>query len=133
VRKLRYLLTFGGDPALLDADDARREQAREEVWWRELCGSGRVRGLALLQEPFMATTLRFSPGGRTIHDGPFTDEAQAVGGYGIIEAEDLDEVLQIALTWPGTGYVEIRPMRGPDRVLGGKGRLWWASEGVADS
>jgi hypothetical protein len=132
---MRYLLTFGGDPAMLDAlrpGDAEREQARAEGWWRELWASGRVLDLALLQEPFMATTLRFSGGGPTIHDGPFTEETQAVGGYGIIEAEDLDEVLRIAMTWPGTGYVEIRPMWGPDRVPGGNDRQVWASGGVAD-
>jgi hypothetical protein len=37
-------------------------------------------------------------------------EAESIGGYGLIEVDDLDAALELALSWPGGGYVEIRPL-----------------------
>jgi hypothetical protein len=34
----------------------------------------------------------------------------AVGGYTEVEADDLDQALAMAKTWPGRGTVEIRPV-----------------------
>ena len=59
---------------------------------------------------FSATTVRFGPRGPVIHDGPSTAEAEAVGGYGLMEVEDLHEALRVAMSWPAGGFIEIRPI-----------------------
>ena len=63
--------------------------------------------------PANATTVRVQ-GGRTITtDGPFVDTKEAIGGWLVFEADDLDAALEIAATVPAArhgGAVEIRPV-----------------------
>ena len=50
---------------------------------------------------------------RTVADGPFAEAKEAVGGYVIIRAEDLEEAMEIAGEWPLLDYdavVEVRPI-----------------------
>ena len=42
-------------------------------------------------------------------DGPFIESKESVGGYALIEVEDLDKAIAIAKSWPG-GDVEVRPV-----------------------
>ena len=52
--------------------------------------------------------------GRTVADGPFAESKEAVGGYVIVRAANLDEAMTIAREWPLLDYdcsVEVRPMR----------------------
>ena len=63
----------------------------------------------------MATTLRTDPaGGVTTTDGTFLETKEALGGYYLLEASDLDEVIAIATQLPevhaGHSGVEIRPL-----------------------
>lgn len=51
-------------------------------------------------------------GGATVTDGPFAETKEALGGYYLIEAADLDEALAIARDVPApNGGVEVRPIR----------------------
>lgn len=111
-----YVLTFGGDPITLESlppDEAARAAEQLDAWWRHNQRWGRVLTGARLMAPPTATTVRFIGGRPRFHDGPFTAEAEAVGGYGIIQVADLDEALTLACSWPAGGYVEIRPLRSP--------------------
>lgn len=62
--------------------------------------------------PENATTVRIE-GGRTLTtDGPFVGMKEAVGGWFILEADDLDAAIEVAATVPAARYggaVEIRP------------------------
>lgn len=111
-----YVLTFGGDPITIEAiadDAARAAKAAVDDWWFRQMGSGHVLLGARLAGPHAATTVRFVGGRSLIEDGPFTAEAESVGGFGIIEAADLDEALAIVRSWPIGGYIEIRPLAQP--------------------
>lgn len=59
-----------------------------------------------------ATSIRGDGGGGyTITDGPFAETKEALGGFYVIEAPDLDEAIRIAKLCPaGTGGVEVRPV-----------------------
>jgi len=69
-----------------------------------------------------ATTVRLREGNRLITDGPFAETKEVLGGYYIIECDDLDQALEAAVRCPGAAYgsVEVRPlvqmagMGGPD-------------------
>ena len=120
-----YVLTFGGNPITLETlppDEAARARAELDAWWRRNHRAGRIVMAARLAAPLTATTIRFASGPPTIHDGPFTPEPQAVGGYGIIQVANLDAALRMAGSWPAGGYVEIRPLLSPRsssaRVIG---------------
>ena len=65
-----------------------------------------VEGRALQPTP-TATTIR----GDVVTDGPFIETKEAVGGYYLIEARDLDHALDIAKLCPARfGGVEVRPI-----------------------
>jgi hypothetical protein len=63
--------------------------------------------------PENATTVRVDEGGKTlITDGPFVGMKEAVGGFFVLEANDLDAAIEVAARVPAARYggaVEIRP------------------------
>lgn len=65
-----------------------------------------------LQEPTLATTVRIRDGKRQVHDGPFADTKEQLGGYFVVEVADLDTALKWAAKAPcaATGSVEVRPV-----------------------
>ncbi len=71
-----------------------------------------LRGGNALQPTATATSIRSDGnGGFTVTDGPFAETKEALGGYYLIEAADLDEAIAIAKQVPaGFGGVEVRPI-----------------------
>jgi len=70
-----------------------------------------------LKEVATATTVRCAPDGtRTLHDGPFAETKEQLGGLYVVEAPDLDAALAIARRVPlhRGGSVEVRPLIGGD-------------------
>ncbi len=66
-----------------------------------------------LQPPEAATTVRVSDGAAVTTDGPFVDTNEALDGYFILEAEDLDAAVEVAARVPAArmgGAIEIRPV-----------------------
>ena len=60
-----------------------------------------------------ATTVRVRNGQATVTDGPFAETKEALAGFYLIEARDLNEAIQIASQIPPAKYgsIEIRPTR----------------------
>ena len=71
-----------------------------------------VAGGKALQPTNTAKTIRSDgTGGTTVTDGPFLETKEALGGYYLIEAEDIDQAVQIAKDVPARfGCVEVRPI-----------------------
>src|SRR2546429_9791656 len=66
-----------------------------------------------LDAPETATTVRVKDGKTLTTDGPFVEIKEAVGGYFLFEAEDLDAAIDVAARIPAArmgGAVEIRPI-----------------------
>ena len=59
-----------------------------------------------------ATSIRVRNGKRLVTDGPFAETREQLGGYFLIEANNLDEAIAVAERIPGArkGTVEIRPV-----------------------
>jgi hypothetical protein len=72
-----------------------------------------IRGGNALQPAAAATSIRKGSSGQlTMTDGAFAETKEALGGYYLIEAADLDEALAIAKQVPAPfGGVEVRPIR----------------------
>jgi hypothetical protein len=68
-------------------------------------------GEALQPNP-TATTVRVQDGRTVTTDGPFVEAKEALGGFYIVEARDLDEAIEFAAACPGArfGAIEIRPI-----------------------
>lgn len=66
-----------------------------------------------LHEASSATTIRYENGGEgALHDGPFAETHEELGGYYVIEAANLDEAVRWArkIPIPGKGAIEVRPV-----------------------
>ena len=66
-----------------------------------------------LQPPETATTVRVQDGKTLTTDGPFVEIKEAIGGYLIFEADDLDAAIELAARIPAAsmgGAIEVRPI-----------------------
>ncbi len=75
--------------------------------------SPEVIGGEQLQPVETATTVRVENGETLLTDGPFVDAKEHLGGFCLVEADDLDAALEIAARIPAArmgGAVEVRPL-----------------------
>jgi hypothetical protein len=74
--------------------------------------TGRYLGGEALEPVTTATTVRVLDGKRVTTDGPFAETKEALGGFYLVEAKDLDEALDLAAQCPGAkvGSIEVRPV-----------------------
>jgi hypothetical protein len=72
----------------------------------------------MLESPKTAKSFRIRNGRKTTFDGPFAETKEVLGGFNLIDAEDMDEALKIAaeFPWAATGCIEVRPVRDIDAV-----------------
>jgi hypothetical protein len=66
-----------------------------------------------LAAPELATTVRVADGKTLTTDGPFVEIKEAIGGYFMFEADDLDAAIEVASQVPAArmgGAVEVRPI-----------------------
>ena len=72
-----------------------------------------IRGGNALQPPSTATSIRGTRSdSATVTDGPFAETKEALGGYYVIDAPDLDAAIEVAKQVPARfGGVEVRPVR----------------------
>jgi len=66
-----------------------------------------------LDSPETATTVRVQDGKTLVTDGPFVAVKEALGGYFVLEADDLDAAIEMASRVPAArlgGAVEVRPV-----------------------
>lgn len=102
----------------VDAEGVADEFALHEEFMAAVVAAGAsVAGGEALERSSTASTVRRGSGGQTgplVTDGPFADTKEALGGFYVIEAPDLDVALRLAALCP-TGNVEVRPvMEMPD-------------------
>ena len=72
-----------------------------------------VTGGAQLQPPTTATTVRVEDGKTLTTDGPFAETKEVLGGYYLVEADDLDAAIELAARIPAArmgGAIEVRPL-----------------------
>jgi hypothetical protein len=66
-----------------------------------------------LGDPETATTVRVEDGKTLTTDGPFVELKEAIGGYLLFEADDLDAAIELAARIPAArlgGAIEVRPI-----------------------
>jgi hypothetical protein len=68
-----------------------------------------------MDDPATSTTVRVEDGRTLTTDGPFVELKEAIGGYLIYEADDLDAAIELAAKIPAArlgGAIEVRPVVG---------------------
>ena len=83
---------------------------------QELRSSGVMLDGAGLQGVETATTVVLTGGGTALHDGPFAETREHLGGYYVVDVPDLDAALAIARRVPGVDgtKIEVRPVMAHD-------------------
>jgi hypothetical protein len=109
---MKYMLLVYLDEQVLT--EAEREQCyvKSAQLTQELNLSGHYVDASPLHPVVTATSIRVRDGKRLVTDGPFAETREQLGGYYVIEANDLDEAIGIAERIPPAqfGTVEIRPV-----------------------
>ena len=112
----QFLLLVYNDGALMDELPA----AEFDTMMRgclekadELTQQGKLLGFQQLEEPRTARSVRIRGGKTSVLDGPFAEAKEMLGGFNLVEAEDMDEAVRMAeaLPWARTGCIEVRPVR----------------------
>ena len=85
---------------------------------RELQTSQHLIGGEPLHATHTATTVRVRGAQVTLYDGPFAETKEALAGFYLVEAKDLNEAIRIASGIPPAQYgsIEVRPVRSLDAV-----------------
>jgi hypothetical protein len=97
------------------------EQAEPAAWMRytqDLQQAGVMVAGDGLQGPDTAQTVRLREGETLVTDGPFAETKELLGGYYLIDVDDLDAALGWAAKIPSVGFgsVEVRPVMVFDQV-----------------
>ncbi|MEV0719646.1 YciI family protein [Asanoa sp. NPDC050611] len=113
----KYMLLIFGDAVAWEAlsEAERAAHDAEHAAFRSAAGPRVVGGEELVSASVGATTLRAdADGGLLMTDGPFLETKEGLGGFYLLEAGDLDEVVALARLLPevraGHSGVEIRPV-----------------------
>ena len=81
---------------------------------------GRLIVTHALRSATTAPVVRVRDGNLSITDGPFAETKEQIGGFFLIEANDLQEAISVAAKWPSAaiGSIEVRPIEEELRVAG---------------
>jgi hypothetical protein len=109
---MQYLLSIFEDEANYSQESAWQAIIEAHTLLaQQMTEAGILRGGAGLQSGDSATRVVKRKGQQSVHDGPFIETKEQLGGFYLIEVADLDTALQWAKRIPmaADGVVEIRP------------------------
>jgi hypothetical protein len=113
-KDMKYVLLFCGTREgqkayeELSPEDLRERLGQVGAWFGQ--HRERIVGGNQLQPPGTATTVHHERATEPmVTDGPFLEGNEVIGGYAVVEVDELDDALAMARTWPGGGSVEVRP------------------------
>jgi hypothetical protein len=113
---MKFMLLIYNDSTMLDAlpqaqFDATMRRCLEHA--DELRKDGHLLDSQMLESASTAKSVRSRKERMTIVDGPFAESKEVLAGFNLIDAENMDEAVKIAMQfpWARTGCVEVRPVR----------------------
>ncbi|MFT3865605.1 MAG: YciI family protein [Solirubrobacterales bacterium] len=114
------LLLYSDEPT--DAEEIARRDADLPEWKRiidELQANGSLLANGRLRPAATATTVRVREHETELTDGPFAVTKEILGGYFLLECEDLDAATAIGERLPVArfGSVEVRPLMSPEEMM----------------
>jgi hypothetical protein len=111
---MKYLLLIYGS-LTREAVEALSEAEQQALYadWGALRNAPGVTPGVEMDDPSAATTVRVEDGQRLVTDGPFPQANEALAGFLVLEADDLDAAIELAARVPTArmgGAVEVRPL-----------------------
>lgn len=109
---MKYMLLVYLDELSLSDEEREHCYVESATLAREINSRGKYISAGPLHPTEMATSVRIREGKRLVTDGPFAETREQLGGYYLIEAQDLDDAIAIAEKVPVAklGTIEIRPV-----------------------
>ena len=111
---MRYLLLIYTEEQLdgPPSDAAMAEFAAYDAFTKEVRERGLYEAGEALQPTSTATTVQVRDGATITTDGPYAETKEALGGFYMVSAKDLDEAIELAAKIPGAkhGSIEVRPI-----------------------
>jgi hypothetical protein len=108
------LLIYAEESAWEDAPDDERRAVHQRYtnYGKWLADQGWVRGGEELASSSLATCVRVQDGRTMTTDGPFTETKEQLGGFYLIECDNLDQAIEAASRLPAAdrGIIEVRPV-----------------------
>lgn len=79
---------------------------------------GTLKSFRQLEAPDSGKSVRIRAGQMRVTDGPFAETKEVLAGFNLIEADSLEQAVEIAksIPWAATGCIEVRPVRDADLV-----------------
>jgi len=111
---MRYLLLIYAEEPTQAVPEQR--MIEESAAYNEFTADIRSRGIFEAGEALVptssATTVRVKNGETVTTDGPFAETKEALGGFYLVNAKDLDEAIELAARIPAAthGSIEVRPI-----------------------
>lgn len=115
---MKYLLLMYAAESIGSNFSKEEMQAASKTWAefrKEISASGALVSSSGVAPGTIATTVRVRNDKTMITDGPFAETHEQLGGYFLVECEDLDEAIRWAEKIPTAKYgsIEIRPLWSP--------------------
>ncbi|MGH9447736.1 MAG: YciI family protein [Terriglobia bacterium] len=109
---MKYMLLLYGEESALSETEREQCYLDSAEFANQLHAKGQYLLAAPLHPTSTATSVRVREGKRVVTDGPFAETREQLGGFFLIDANDLDEAIDIAAVIPAGrwGTVEIRPV-----------------------
>jgi hypothetical protein len=109
---MKYILLVNESQDVTERRNDPTLRAAGMAYGEALRAAGVIVTAAGLQPPETATIVSVRDGKRQVHDGPYAETKEFLGGFVIIDVPDLDAALEWAARHPAAGYssVEVRPV-----------------------
>jgi len=116
---MKYLLLVYIDRDLLEQVPAGEYDGEMRHCIRKvltLQDQGTVLGYNKLEAPEQARTVRVREGRTVVFDGPFAETKEVLAGYNLVEADSLEQAVELAkqFPWARYGSMEVRPVADMD-------------------
>ena len=111
---MKYMMLINLGPEARDWQSLPEDERNAVIaGWKALNETPGLTPGNQLQAPDTATTVRVQDGQTLTTDGPYVETKEALDGYFLLEADDLDAAIAVAASVPAAsmgGAVEVRPV-----------------------
>lgn len=112
---MKYALLIYEDESSQPTDGSPESDERYQQYasfTEDIRSTGILLGGAAVHTVDTATSVRVQGKDRSVTDGPFAETKEQLGGFYLIDVEDLDRAIDVASRIPGAarGCVEVRPL-----------------------
>jgi len=115
---MKYMLLMYANAAEAPAYTPEQQQAAMQAWF-DYMKEAKAAGVLVINEGVApdstATTVRVRHGQTLTADGPFAETHEQLGGFSVLDCQDLDEAIRWSAKIPTAKYgtIEIRPLWSP--------------------